>query len=219
MTDGSSGVRLSRSSRPPTQPPQGSRCSAAASPTPQPPRRETELSAPARGKGRPTPTRREAEAAAKARAKAALDPKASKQRQREHRAESSRQIRAGIKAGDERYLPARDRGPVKRFVRDYVDHRLCMAEFSIPLLFSSLLASAPDHPELGAGIMNATLLVVVLDSVLLRFRMRRELKRRFPDEAVKGTTFYAYMRALQLRFLRLPKPQVKLGQPLPERYR
>ena len=180
---------------------------------------QSELTAQGSGKGRPTPTRREAEAAAKARAKAALDPKASRRGQRDSRAESSRQIRAGIKAGDERYLPARDRGPVKRFVRDYVDRRLCMAEFSIPLLFSSLLASASNHPELGAGIMNATLLVVVLDSVLLRFRMRAELKRRFPDETLKGTTFYAYMRALQLRFLRLPKPQVKLGQPLPDRYR
>jgi hypothetical protein len=67
--------------------------------------------------------------------------------------------------------------------------------------------------------MNATLLIVVLDSALLRFRMRREMQRRFPDASYKGTTFYAFMRALQLRFLRLPKPQVKLGQPLPERYR
>jgi hypothetical protein len=62
------------------------------------------------------------------------------------------------------------------------------------------------------------MLVVVLDSALLRFRMRREIKRRFPEESLKGTTFYAFMRALQLRFLRLPKPQVKLGQALPERY-
>jgi hypothetical protein len=133
--------------------------------------------------------------------------------------ESSRTIRQGIKAGDERYLPQRDRGPVRRFVRDYVDHRLCMAEFSIPLLFSSLLASSAGYAAIGTGIMNATLLVVVLDSVILRWRMRSELKRRFPGESIKGTTFYAFMRALQLRFLRLPKPQVKLGQPLAERYR
>jgi len=172
----------------------------------------------ATGKGRPTPTRREAEAAAKARAKATLDPKA-RRGSRDTRSESSRRIRQGIKEGDEKYLPARDRGPVKRFVRDYVDHRLCMAEFSIPLLFSSLLASAAGHQNLGGGIMNATLLVVVLASALLRFRMRREMQRRFPDASYKGTTFYAFMRALQLRFLRLPKPQVKLGQPLPERYR
>ncbi len=171
------------------------------------------------GKGRPTPTRKEAEAAARARAKAALDPKASKAKQRSYQAERSREIRAGIKAGDERYLPTRDQGPVKRFVRDFVDHRLSMAEFAIPLLFSSLLASSVGFAEAGTGIMNATMIVVVLDSVLLRWRMRKELARRFPGESMKGTTFYAYMRALQLRFLRLPKTQVRIGQVLPEHYR
>ncbi len=170
------------------------------------------------GKGRPTPTRKEAEAAARARAKAALDPKASKAGQRGATASRSKEIRAGIKAGDERFLPARDQGPVRRFVRDYVDHRLCIAEFAIPLLFTSLLASASGFAQAGTGVMNATMLVVVLDSVILRWRMRKELTRRFPDETLKGTTFYAYMRSLQLRFLRLPKPQVKLGQTLPERY-
>lgn len=170
------------------------------------------------GKGRPTPTRKEAEAAARARAKAPTTRKEAAQRQRQLRAESSKQIRQGIKDGDERYLPARDQGPMRRFVRDFVDSRLCMAEFSIPLLFSSLLASAAGYAEAGSGIMNGTLLVVVLDSIFLRWKMRRELKRRFPDESLKGTTFYAYMRSLQLRFLRLPKPQVRLGQALPERY-
>jgi Protein of unknown function (DUF3043) len=175
--------------------------------------------APAGGKGRPTPTRKEAEAAARARAKAALDPKASKSKQRSHQVERSREIRAGIKAGDERYLPTRDQGPVRRFVRDFVDHRLSMAEFAIPLLFSSLLASALGFAQAGTGIMNATMIVVVVDSVLLRWRMRREIARRFPGESTKGTTIYAFMRALQLRFLRLPKPQVKVGQVLPEHYR
>lgn len=28
---------------------------------------------------------------------------------------------------------------------------------------------------------------------------------------MKGTTFYAIMRLIQLRWLRLPKPQVKVG--------
>jgi hypothetical protein len=30
--------------------------------------------------------------------------------------------------------------------------------------------------------------------------------------------FYGILRSMQLRFLRLPKPQVKLGQRLPDRY-
>ena len=31
--------------------------------------------------------------------------------------------REALANGDERYLPARDKGPVRRFVRDYVDSR------------------------------------------------------------------------------------------------
>ena len=78
---------------------------------------------PASGKGRPTPTRKEAEAAARARAKAALDPKATRRQQRDQRAARSQEVRAGLKSGDERYLPARDKGPVRRFIRDFVDSR------------------------------------------------------------------------------------------------
>ncbi len=168
-------------------------------------------------KGRPTPKRREAEAAARARAKAAAGT-GRKGGDRTTRAAESRRIRQGIKEGDERYLPARDRGPVRRFVRDYVDARLCMAEFAVPLMLASLLLSSFGFRAAGTGVLNATILVVLLDSVLLRFRLRRELKRRFPAESLKGTTFYAFVRSLQLRFMRLPKPRVKLGQRLPERY-
>ena len=171
------------------------------------------------GQGRPTPTRKEAEAAAKARARAALDPKLSAKARRSERAERTRMIREGMRSGDDRYLSARDKGPVRRFVRDYVDVRVTMAELSLPLLVSSLLFSSVGFERAGGLLINVTLLLVVLDGVWLRFRLRRELKRRFPEADLKGTTFYALMRALQLRFLRLPKPQVKLGQPLPERYR
>jgi hypothetical protein len=173
-------------------------------------------------KGRPTPKRREAEAAAKAKAKATATGgkggKGGARGDRSARAQEGRRIRQGIKEGDERYLPARDRGPVRRFVRDYVDARLCMAEFAVPLMLASLLLSSVGFRAAGSGVLNATILVVLLDSLLLRFRLRRELKRRFPSESTKGTTFYALVRSLQLRFMRLPKPQVKLGQRLPERY-
>ena len=45
------------------------------------------------------------------------------------------------------------------------------------------------------------------------------LARRFPDESTKGLTYYAITRALQMKFMRLPKPQVKIGQQLGDRYR
>jgi hypothetical protein len=169
----------------------------------------------AEGKGRPTPTRKEAEAAARARAKASARPAKG---DRAARAEQSRRIRQGMKEGDPRYLPARDRGPVRKFIRDYVDHRLCMAELAIPLFFISLILSSSGLSGYGAALVQATLLVVVVDSLILRWRLLRELRTRFPDESLSGTTFYALMRALQLRFLRLPKPQVKMGQKLPARY-
>jgi hypothetical protein len=55
--------------------------------------------------------------------------------------------------------------------------------------------------------------------VVLRIRLRKQLRERFPDEPTKGTTFYALTRAMQMKFMRLPKSQVKIGQALPEHYR
>ena len=130
----------------------------------------------------------------------------------------SRAAREGIKNGDDRYLRPRDHGPVRRFVRDFVDARLSMAEFAMPMLVVSLVASMVGAAAVGTGVLNATVLVVVLDSVLLRFRVRSQVKQRFGKEHLKGVTFYALMRALQMRFLRIPKPQVRLGQQLKAHY-
>ena len=68
-----------------------------------------------------------------------------------------------------------------------------------------------------AALLGA-LLLTAIEMVLLRFRLRRELTKRFPGESLQGTTYYALMRAMQMRFMRLPKPQVKIGQKLPEHY-
>lgn len=174
------------------------------------------------GKGRPTPTRKEAEAAARARAKVPRTRKEMARAQREARAESSQKVRAAMKAGDERYYLPRDRGPVRRFVRDFVDTRFSIVELMIPLLIVTMVLGYSGSPRL-AGIGNTllfgTLLLVVMDMVFLRFRLRRELARRFPEESHKGTTYYAVTRAMQMKFMRLPKPQVKIGQELPEHYR
>jgi hypothetical protein len=67
--------------------------------------------------------------------------------------------------------------------------------------------------------MLSVLLLIVVDLVRLRFRLRREITARFPDADLKGTTYYAAMRSMSMRFMRMPKAQVKVGQKLPERYR
>jgi hypothetical protein len=173
------------------------------------------------GKGRPTPTRREAEAAARARAKAPRGRKEAAKQTRAQRAAQSQRMREGLKTGDERYLPARDRGPIKRFIRDRVDSRLCLAELLLPLLLVIMLMTYSGQPQLQSfanGLWAATIFMIFADSVLLTFKIRREVRQRFPDESHKGAVLYAILRSMQLRFLRLPKPKVKLGQKLPDRY-
>jgi hypothetical protein len=174
------------------------------------------------GKGRPTPTRKEAEAAAKARAMVPRTRKELAKSQRAAKTESSQQVRAAMKAGDERYYMARDRGPVRRFVRDFVDSRFSFIELMIPLLILTMVMGYSGNARLasiGNTVLLGTILLVVLDMVLLRFRLRKELTRRFPDEDPKGTTYYALTRGLQMKFMRLPKSKVKIGQSLPEHYR
>ncbi len=162
------------------------------------------------GKGRPTPSRKEAEAAARARAKGAVDRKSAGKLTRQQRAAQNAKVREGMRTGDERYLPTRDKGPVRRFVRNFVDARLCMAELLLPLLVL-IMITQPLAQGLSNGLWSATILLVGLDTVWLVFRLRRALKQRFPDESHKGAVGYAVLRSMQLRWLRLPKPQVKLG--------
>ncbi|WP_107774905.1 DUF3043 domain-containing protein [Nocardioides sediminis] len=174
------------------------------------------------GKGRPTPSRKEAEAAAKARAKVPRTRKEQMAAQRAARGESSSKVRQAMRTGDERYLPARDKGPVRRFIRDFVDSRFSFIELMVPLLIVTMILGYSGNAYLagvGNTVLLGTLLLVVVDLVMLRFRLRRELTRRFPGESLKGTTYYGVMRAMQMKFMRLPKAQVKIGQKLPEHYR
>lgn len=184
---------------------------------------ETAAGARPSGKGRPTPSRKEAEAAARARAKPPRTRKEIAKAQRETRAQSGDKMRAALKGqADQKYLPPRDRGPVKAFTRDYVDARFSLVNLLIPLMFIVLVlgwSGSPRLVQLGNTVLLTTLVVVAIEMVLLSRRLQKEIARRFPDESTKGVTYYAIVRALQMRFMRLPKARVKVGQQLPETYR
>lgn len=174
------------------------------------------------GKGRPTPSRKEAQAAARARAKVPRTRREQMAAQRAARSESGQRVRQAMKSGDERYLPARDRGPVRRFVRDFVDSRFSIMELMVPILVVTLILGWSGNAYLvsvGSTMTFGALVLIALDMLILRFRLRRELVRRFPEEPTKGTTYYALMRALQMKFMRMPKAQVKIGERLPDTYR
>jgi hypothetical protein len=167
------------------------------------------------GKGRPTPKRREAQAGRRKRAVAPRDRKEAVRQQRQQAREARMRAREAMLSGDERHLPARDRGPVRRFSRDYVDARRSAGELFLPGLLIVLMLSLV--PALRASASTAQLLIfalLIVDSVVLGVRLRGQLKRRFPDESRSGTTVYAILRSMQIRRWRMPKPRVKPGTKL-----
>lgn len=166
------------------------------------------------GKGRPTPTRKEKEAARKRplvssdRTEARRQARAQVQAQRE-------KARIGMANGDEKYLPTRDRGPQKRYVRDYVDARFSAGEVLIPVMFLVIILTFFPQPEvqlIGIAALWVFFAVAVIDAVVLGFVLNRKLAAKFGADRVEKVRWYAAMRAMQLRVMRLPKPQVKRGQ-------
>jgi hypothetical protein len=175
------------------------------------------------GKGRPTPKRSEAEQQRKKRMAPPRNRKEAAAIQRERtRGEREKRMKA-MQSGDDRYLPTRDRGPVRRFTRDFIDSRRNVGELLLPLLVLILVLSFVGQSQLWARnatatIWTLTIVLTALDTVFLTFRLGRQLKVRFPDTSTRGAKFYGVLRSSQLRPLRMPKVQVKPGQALPDRY-
>ena len=166
------------------------------------------------GKGHPTPTRREKELARK-QPLVSSDPTAARKAARTQMQAQRERARIGMAAGEEKFLPIRDRGPQKRFVRDYVDARFSVGELLIPLMFVVIIMTFFPQPEVQAiGIVAlwAFFLVAIIDVVVLGFILKRKLGAKFGVDRLEKVRWYAAMRALQLRLMRLPKPQVKRGQ-------
>lgn len=168
----------------------------------------------AAGKGRPTPTRKEREALNK-RPLVPGDRKEAAKAAKAKMAESREKARLGLAAGDERYLPVRDRGVQKRYVRDYVDSRFNIGEFLIPVMFLVIVLTLfPAVVQVYAMLLLwAFFAISVLDAIWLGIQVKKKLAAKFGENSVeRGVRWYAAMRAFQMRVLRLPKPQVKRGQ-------
>ncbi|MER6412661.1 DUF3043 domain-containing protein [Streptomyces humidus] len=168
-------------------------------------------------KGRPTPKRSEAQSQRRSVANTSMSRKDAAKRQRdERRAQMDRQ-RQALAGGDERYLPARDKGPVRKFARDFIDARFNVAEFFLPMAVVILVLSVVRVGSLQTIALLLWLVVIVLivlDSLVTGFRLRKRLAERFEGQNRRGAVAYALMRSLQMRRLRLPKPQVKRGAQL-----
>lgn len=123
------------------------------------------------------------------------------------------QYRAAMKAGDERVLTSRDRGPVKALARDYVDSRRMLANYLFALLPLVILSTAvPALSVLSASSM-VLLIVITIEAIFTGRRIRKLAVERF--DQVKNSAgslgFYAVSRASMPRRWRLPAARVSVG--------
>lgn len=167
------------------------------------------------GKGQATPTRKEREAANR-RPLVGEKTKEGRKLSKEQLAAERKAAREGMLRGEEKYLPIRDRGPQKKMVRDIVDARFSLGEMILPAMFIFLIATTIDvYVVQLASLVTMWILfaAVVADALIIGRRVERELSAKFGyGKLERGLRWYAAMRSLQMRPMRMPKPQVKRGK-------
>jgi len=168
-------------------------------------------------KNRPTPSRRQQETANK-RPLVPKDRKAAAGLSRDASRAARTKQRAALMSGDEAALPARDKGPVKRFIRDTVDSRWNIGEFMLPVMFvvlaltflpSLFRSSASWAPLLVFGLVYGLVIAGVIDASLMWRHTKKKIIARFGEAPPRGSAMYAVMRAFQMRRSRLPRAQVQ----------
>jgi hypothetical protein len=177
----------------------------------------TEQLGKASGKGRPTPKRNEAQG----RRPGPPPPppvtrKEAYKRMREQQAAQRAGSRQAAARGDDSFLPARDRGPVRRLVRDIVDARRNIGSLFLVIAGVALIGTIVPSLILrsyASFLLFGFFIVLIVDSVLLGRRIRQKVAERFPDaeQSTRSLVWYGISRSTMIRRWRFPKPQVPLG--------
>jgi Protein of unknown function (DUF3043) len=174
-------------------------------------------------KGKPTPKRRDAQGVR--RGPVAPPPKTQREAMRrsrqnkmskEERRSAVAERRERMAAGDDRYLLPRDKGPVRAYVRDIVDSRRHLIGLFMPLAVVVLIAMVAPVPAIQVYAAPGTmvvLLVMVIEGVLLGRSVARRVRAKFPEAPDRALSlgWYSFVRASQIRKLRIPKPVVQPG--------
>ena len=166
------------------------------------PRGRAKRPAPPRPKGRPTPKRSEAAAArgpvapapmttAEARerrketARSEADPRGTQGRERSQRRADMSERREKMMAGEDAYLLPRDKGPVRRYVRDVVDSRRNVLGLFMPaalgLIFVMLAVPSPRCSGCSPPPCWSWWSIMVIDGFILGRKVNRLVDEKFPD--------------------------------------
>ena len=118
--------------------------------------------------------------------------------------------------GDDSYLPARDRGPVRKLVRDVVDSRRNVGSFFLLIAGVALVGTLVPSLVVRAYasyVLFGFFLILIVDSVILSRKLKAKVAERFPDGSTKtkGVVWYGISRSTMIRRWRFPKPEVPLG--------
>lgn len=167
----------------------------------------------AQGKGAPTP-KRSVQQAARRRPLVPNDRKAAREQSKAGVRDERARMRQALDTDDERYLPLRDKGPNRRYIRQFVDARINVGEFLMIAALVFVILSFFQSAVFQSSVLVAfwfLIVAVIVDSALLRRKLKKKLTEKFgaPNQ---GDLLYGITRALQFRRLRLPKPQVARGQ-------
>lgn len=165
-----------------------------------------------RGPYVPPPTNRK-ESAARRREKA----KQERGEQRARRVEIQQGLDRGDPAYDKYHMP-RDRGPERRLARDIVDSRFTISQYFFLVVLVVLVTSQPGMPPMVRNVSTALwvfmLLAFVVEAFIICRKVGKAIKEKYPNTTQKkpGLYWYVCMRFIMIRKLRMPRPQVKMGQ-------
>jgi hypothetical protein len=171
------------------------------------------------GKGRPTPKRSEAQG----RRQGPPPPppttrKEAYRRVREQQAAKRAETRRGMARGDDASLPARDRGPVRKLVRDVVDSRRNIGSFFLGIAVIALVGYFVPNLAVrsySTFLVMGYFILIIMDSVVLGRRIKKKLAERFPNDPqakrTKSMIWYGISRSTMIRRWRFPKAEVAVG--------
>lgn len=181
-------------------------------------------------KGRPTPKRSQSAKRRGPVAPAPMTTAEARKRRKEMRATLTKEERKADKlqrraamndrrermmSGEEDYLLPRDKGPVRRYVRDIVDSRRNALGLFMPaaLFMIFVMLAAPKVQLFISPAMLVLMAIMGLDAVLLGRKVNKAVAAKFPDntEGAFKLGLYAAGRASQMRRMRAPRPRVERG--------
>ena len=181
-------------------------------------------------KGRPTPKRDDGRrrgpvapapmntSEARARRKAMAGPKLSREERKADRLERKGRMnerRERMMAGEEAYLLPRDKGPVRRYVRDIVDARRNVLGLFMPVALALIfvMLAVPQVQFYISPAMLILMAIMAIDAIWLSRKVGNMVDEKFPGntESRWKLGLYAAGRASQLRRMRAPRPTVNRG--------